>query len=390
MMDYTIDLFAIFIFLGIIQGVFLSFFFFSSENSQKQFHVFQGLLLLSTAACLLEIFLLYTGYVIHMLHLVDFSEPMALMIGPFLYLSVVSYITGKVIKRKIWVHLAFPLIYTITLLPFLFSSTEVKYNSWIDAFHPELPLLSVEKDPRIFFITDWHTELVLISLALYLVLSSLEVYKVFKEKKQSFFKPQLTQLKMLRNKVLITALFLASLFIVKLFNENDTGDHLFATLGALIIYGSSISVISSSGFFKQASLNQPTKYKSSALSPEQIEISLQKVSEIMRDQKPFLQPSFSLADLAKHTNLSIHALSQIINEGLNKSFFELIAEYRIEEAKKLLINQSHIKIEEIAEQVGYNSKSSFNTAFKKITNQTPSEFRAQHKSSSTNFSTEEK
>jgi AraC-like DNA-binding protein len=316
-----------------------------------------------------------------MLHLVDFSEPMALMIGPFLYLFVVSYINGRVPLKKIWIHLSLPLVYTIALLPFLFSSAEVKYNSWIDAYHPELPLLNIEKDPRIFFITDWHTELVLISLAVYLVLSSIEVGKVFKERKQSFYNPQSAQLKMLRNKVTLTALFLVVIFVVKLFNENDTGDHLFATLGALIIYASSIAVISGSGFFKQASLNEPLKYKSSSLSSEQLAASLQKVKEIMEAQKPFLQPSFSLADLAKQTNLSVHLLSQVINEGLSKSFFELIAEYRIEEAKKLLISQSHIKIEEIAEQVGYNSKSSFNTAFKKITNKTPSEFRAQYSDS---------
>lgn len=380
-MEYTIDMFAIFIFLGIIQGVFLSFFFFSTENSRKQFHVFQGLLLLATSSCLLEIFLLYTGYIIHMLHLVDFSEPMALMIGPFLYLFIVSYINGPVTLKKIWIHLSLPLVYTITLLPFLFSSTEVKYNSWIDAYHPELPLLNIDKDPRIFFITDWHTELVLISLAVYLVLSSIEVGKAFKERKQSFYKPQSPQLKMLRNKVILTALFLVAIFVVKLFNENDTGDHLFATLGALIIYASSIAVISSSGFFKQASLSEPLKYKSSTLSSDQLAASLQKVKEIMEAQKPFLQPSFSLADLAKQSNLSVHLLSQVINEGLSKSFFELTAEYRIEEAKKLLISQSHIKIEEIAEQVGYNSKSSFNTAFKKITNKTPSEFRAQYSES---------
>jgi hypothetical protein len=234
-MEYQIDVFVVFIFLGIIQGIFLSFFFLLSKNSRKQFHIFQGFLLLTTASCLLEIFLLYTGYIIHIIHLVDFSEPMALMIGPFLYLFVVSYINGKLPTKKVWIHLAFPLVYTITLIPFLFSSAEVKYNSWIDAFHPELPLLSVDKDPRIFFITDWHTELVLISLSLYLLLSSIEVFKIFKEKRQSFYRPQSLQLKMLRNNVIVTALFLITIFVVNLFNENDNGDHLFYTLGALII-----------------------------------------------------------------------------------------------------------------------------------------------------------
>ena len=95
----------------------------------------------------------------------------------------------------------------------------------------------------------------------------------------------------------------------------------------------------------------------------------------METEKPFLNPAFSLPELADKMKISVHQLSQIINEGLNKSFFEMTAEYRIEEAKRLLIDQPNIKIEEIAEQVGYNSKSSFNTAFKKITGKTPSEFR---------------
>ena len=57
-------------------------------------------------------------------------------------------------------------------------------------------------------------------------------------------------------------------------------------------------------------------------------------------------------------------------------FFEMVAEYRVSEAKSLLRDHPNIKVEEIAEQVGYNSKSSFNTAFKKLTGTTPSEFQS--------------
>ena len=62
---------------------------------------------------------------------------------------------------------------------------------------------------------------------------------------------------------------------------------------------------------------------------------------------------------------------------LNQSFFELVASYRVEEAKTILKTDlgEKLTIEEIAERVGYNSKSAFNTAFKKITSQTPSVFR---------------
>jgi AraC-like DNA-binding protein len=81
--------------------------------------------------------------------------------------------------------------------------------------------------------------------------------------------------------------------------------------------------------------------------------------------------------LAKQINESSHHVSQVINEKLNKNFFELLASYRVEHAKKLIIKDkdSKLTVEELAELVGYNSKSSFNNAFKTITSQTPSEFR---------------
>ena len=154
------------------------------------------------------------------------------------------------------------------------------------------------------------------------------------------------------------------------------GDHVFATYIALSIYFTSFSVIINSSFFKQTTLSESTKYKTSLLTPELQLNTLKKLEVLMKEEKPFLQPDFSLPDLAQKLNVSVHALSQAINEGLGKSFFEMVAAYRIEEAKRFLKEQPNIKIEEIAEQVGYNSKSSFNTAFKKITGKTPSEFRS--------------
>jgi len=70
-------------------------------------------------------------------------------------------------------------------------------------------------------------------------------------------------------------------------------------------------------------------------------------------------------------------LSQTINEQLNQTFSEFINIYRVEEAKRLLLDtrKKHISILAIAEEVGFNSKSSFNAVFKKYANITPSEFR---------------
>jgi YesN/AraC family two-component response regulator len=163
--------------------------------------------------------------------------------------------------------------------------------------------------------------------------------------------------------------------LVKAFHPNDTGDHIFAAYMAIAIYITSFRVMRSSGFFKAPALTEADRYRNSQLAPDLQNSVLQKLKKIMMEEKPFLSPEFSLPELAEKIGTTVHVLSQVINSGLGKSFFEMTAEYRVEEAKSRLVRQKNIKVEEIAEQVGYNSKSSFNTAFKKITGVTPSEFR---------------
>jgi AraC-like DNA-binding protein len=378
-MAYRIDLFAVFMFLGLVQAVFLSFFFFSKENRVRQFNMFYGWLLIAIVACLLEIFLMYTGYIVHILHLVDFSEPFALLIGPFLFLFVRALATGPVDRKTTLIHIIFPVIYFVLMIPFLLSSEAVKYNAWIHAYHPGFPLRAVTQnfDPWMFVVSRWHTQLVLVSLALYVALSGVVIMRSFREKKENFWRPLYLPLRTLRNGVLQMASFTLLILVVKLLNKNDTGDHLFAAFGSLLIYATSFSVMRGSGFFRQPHLAEPMKYKSSSLTDDQQKNLIEKLQYLMNDQKPFLRPDFSLPDLARQLGVSVHLLSQAINTGLGKNFFELVAGYRVAEARLLLKDQPNIKVEEIAEQVGYNSKSSFNTAFKKITGMTPSEYRAQ-------------
>lgn len=376
-MPYRIDLFAIFIFLGVVQAVFLSFFFFSKESREKSFNIFQGLMLLSIAGCLLEVVLMYTGYIIHFLHLVDFSEPLALLIGPFFYLFVRALTKGKLTTKTIWTHLAFPLVYTLSLIPFLLAPSDVKYNAWMNAYHPGAPLRpwNLDYDPWMFVLTEHHTELVLMSLVLYVVLGGLAIVQAFREKASSFWNPDTYALKILRNGVIQIFLFLLLILVVKIFNEEDTGDHLSAAFGALLVYATSFSVIKNSAFFKQIPVTEDKKYKSSSLNDGERDRLAAVLVEIMATHKPYLTSDFNLPALAQASRSSTHNISQVINEKFEKSFFEWTAEYRIAEAKVILRKSPHLKIEEVAEQVGYNSKSSFNTTFKKITGLTPSEFR---------------
>ncbi|UAM97856.1 helix-turn-helix domain-containing protein [Polaribacter litorisediminis] len=104
---------------------------------------------------------------------------------------------------------------------------------------------------------------------------------------------------------------------------------------------------------------------------------IEKLSLFMSTNKPYLNPSLTLRHLAEEIKMNSRDLSVLINQYLDKHFFDFINEYRIEEAKEILKNpaKKEITVLEILYEVGFNSKSSFNTAFKKHTGLTPTQFR---------------
>lgn len=119
------------------------------------------------------------------------------------------------------------------------------------------------------------------------------------------------------------------------------------------------------------------KYKNSGLTNAAANELLEMLKKCMRDEKIYREGDINLEDLAKKLGTTKHNLSQIINERLGMNFFDYINLLRIEEAMKLLKsnNKQQLTIIEIAYDVGFNNKVTFNTAFKKITGQTPGEFR---------------
>ena len=94
----------------------------------------------------------------------------------------------------------------------------------------------------------------------------------------------------------------------------------------------------------------------------------------MQQDQLYLDAALSLQKLAKHINTSPNYISQTLNETLGANFFDYINQYRINEAKKQL-KETKNTVLDIAMNVGFNAKSSFYTAFKKETQQTPSQYR---------------
>jgi AraC-like DNA-binding protein len=99
-----------------------------------------------------------------------------------------------------------------------------------------------------------------------------------------------------------------------------------------------------------------------------------KIDEMMRNQKFYLSSDLSLGVLAKKLSMPTRDLSMYINRNMGMNFWEFINGYRIEEAKQHLAVDSK-SITDIYVEIGFSSKSVFNTFFKKKVGMTPSEYR---------------
>ncbi|WP_036196117.1 helix-turn-helix domain-containing protein [Maribacter antarcticus] len=102
-----------------------------------------------------------------------------------------------------------------------------------------------------------------------------------------------------------------------------------------------------------------------------------KIEEFMIQKEPFLNPEFTIKDLASQLGMNERELSILINTQFGKNFYEFTSDHRISKAKEILKDKgsSNLTILEILYKVGFNSKSSFNTIFKKNTGVTPTIFR---------------
>jgi AraC-like DNA-binding protein len=119
------------------------------------------------------------------------------------------------------------------------------------------------------------------------------------------------------------------------------------------------------------------KYEKSGLKNDDAQKHLERLVNYVEYEKPFLNGDLTIQDLSDKLDIPKHHLTQIINEKLKKNFYTFINEYRVKHFKSLLHNSSfqNYTLLALAYESGFNSKSSFNVIFKKITGLTPSQFK---------------
>ncbi len=132
------------------------------------------------------------------------------------------------------------------------------------------------------------------------------------------------------------------------------------------------------GNFEDLSNNTIQKYAKSSLS-DSSEL-FEQIKAIIKEEKLYLDFDLKLNTVAEKLDNSIHHISQAVNQNAQMSFPDFVNSFRIEEAKKKLIEPKPDTILAISLDVGFNSKAAFYSAFRKNTKMTPTEFKKLHNS----------
>jgi AraC-like DNA-binding protein len=376
----SIDPLAVFIFLGVFLGFVLSFFFIRS-SLVIEVNKYQGLLLLSLSLCILEQWLNLTGYIVRLLPITNFTEPINLLIGPFLYLFVKKSIDQSRSKGE-WIHFILFFLYLGYSCFDFIQSNDFKYNSYINSYHPDWPLLDaqavISNDP--LDIKKYLNTLTSLQLIFYIAYSLYLLVMKTSASKETIFSTDDGMIRSLRNLVFHMMAILMIFVLVKTNYKADLGDYFIGMYVSVFTLVTTYRVMSDSSYFsRSASFTDisPGKYRKSSLDESGKVKILNKIILEFEQGKYYSDNLASLSELSKKISESPHHVSQVMNEKLNKSFFELLAVYRVEEAKRIISGDkgNRLTVEEISEMVGYNSKTAFNNAFKKCTGKTPSDFR---------------
>lgn len=297
---------------------------------------------------------------------IDF--PLPLVHGPFLLLYSLALTRGSLSKIS-WLHFAPALAVLLYLIPFFTLPTEEK----VTIFKNQGAGYEVFNLIRTFANLS--------SGVVYVILTSIVLAKHRKAILHQFSSTEKINLQWLQ----YLSYWIGLIWLFVIFGNED------------LIYIATVLFILFIGFFgirqvgifhspetvapeiKEAvEIPEKKKYQKSGLSAEASESLHRDLSQLMSTQKLFRESELSLADLAQHLNTQPNYLSQVINEREGKNFYDYINTLRIEEFMRLteIPDSKKYTLLGLAQECGFNSKSSFNRYFKKVTGKSPSEFLA--------------
>ena len=377
--------------LGAAQGFLLSFLIFQ-KHRKLYANRFLSLYMFLFSLNLIQMLLTDLGYNNKIPHILFAFLGLVFLIGPLHFLYAKSLINFSVkMKKNDWLHFIPFTIVELYFLSYFFRSGQQDQAIYENQL--------VYDTSFFLMIFNW---LIIVQSIIYLIFTIVLINKYSKKIKNIYStieKIKLNWLKILTYMVLFVLSFFIIENLLMFFGmQLSYRFSLTSLLYAILIYVLGYIGFSKSEFFaepkfaesmshlqkydqkiNEANATPVPKYKKSGLSPQKAKQYLQSLIKLMEDEEPFRDSELTLHQLAETLSISSHNLSEVLNTQLNQSFFDFINYYRIEQVKKDLIDseKQHLKILSIAYDAGFNSKTSFNTIFKKQTSQTPSQYRKQ-------------
>jgi len=401
---------SILLLLGVAQNVILALALVGVHKGNSLANRILAVLLLVFSLSLIDGFLFETNYYFKYPYLIGLEWPFGFLYGPLAYFYVKALTSPKKFALR-WEHLLHlnPFGMNVVLLTPLYLIPADEKGRLV-----ALGISFMEKEPG--FNLDPMLLLLVIQVAIYLIASLRLIVAYSAKLKENFSSVEKVNLDWLRG-LFIAFFFLWSLFslasvyaprysvwresiyFVQLMNavvisvmgiKGLRRPQVFIRLEALqpagesraepeLVAGTHTSTDDTPG---DADVAEKEKYRKSSLTDAQSAKILHQLSQVMETDRPFLEPELTLPELSYRLSASPNHVSQVINGELKKSFFDFVNEYRVQEAKKLLITPkySHFSILGIAMEAGFNSQNAFYSAFKKYTGMTPAQFRKQKNS----------
>lgn len=360
--------------ITIFISLLLSFFLLTVKTRNK---LSNGLLASFIIFCSIDVIGLFIS---QYLNLFLFTKTFTLLIFPsfFLYVISICSISFK-LKFKNLVH-AIPFILYNVILGFYFLAS----------IYIEKNYLIIEAFQKI----EWIFNSILLKLqALFYIITIISILRKHKKIHLENYSNSDTSIYKLLSQIILIFLISLPITVAKeilLFtNFHDTLKWLNISLIAIALFMLCwfvFKALYNPKLFRGVDLKIQTKHKITQDINSEAEQIIKQTSLIeqlknyMIEQEPYLNPDLTLQELSSQLNISSRELSVLINKHIGLHFFDFVNEYRIGKAMEILKDFSNNKftIQQVLYDVGFNSKSSFNTAFKKHTKLTPTEYKKKY------------
>lgn len=360
------------ILLGIFQGIILGIFLFSTKRGNKLANKILGLLIILFSFSISHTVLYPLGFYHKFPHLLMLNHPILFLFGPLFFYYQQALIDKKFkVEKKNLLHFIPFVIYVFILSPLYIQSAEEKLK-YITGDYSKLAIFDY-----------LFTPLQIIQLLIYLLIVHGKLKKYNEKIKNSYSSLEKINLKWLQTFIKFFLAVYGLMTVVLLLYFLGYVDFVFKYGSGLIGLIVTISIYS----IGYKGLTQPeifvTYYDNELLLPEervkstaQKEV-IQSLKSVMNEKKLYLNSELTLKELADSISIQAYQLSKLLNEEMKQNFYDFVNGYRIEEVKRRLHDNDYnnYSILGIAYECGFNSKSVFNTLFKKVTNQTPSEYK---------------